>query len=117
MKRNTVQLDAAKAQILDRWISLTVGTEVFKKKMIKSRSHRAGYLKHYFCNVLYLFPCNQVRFLGFCFVGWLFWYVEIVSSSSNVIKNQVCHRMYQSFCSFFLLLKCNVLLSGTSVKC
>lgn len=66
LKTNTVKLDAAKAQILDRWISLTVGTEMPKKKMISCRSHLAGYLKHYLCNILYLFPKTKlVRFLGF----------------------------------------------------
>lgn len=60
LKTNIVKLDAAKSQIFDRWISLTVGTEMPKKKMINSRSHLAGYLKHYLCNVLYLVPYNQV---------------------------------------------------------
>lgn len=64
LKTNTFQLDAAKTQILDRWVSLTVGTEM-PKKMINSRSHLIRYLKHYLCNVLYLFSYNRVRFLEF----------------------------------------------------
>lgn len=56
LRTNTVKLDSAKAQILDRLVSLTVGTEMPEKKMKSSRSHLVGYLRHYLCNVLYLFP-------------------------------------------------------------
>lgn len=60
LKTNTVRLHSARAQILDRLISITVGTKMPKKQMINSRSHLVGYLRHYLCNVLYLFPYNQV---------------------------------------------------------
>lgn len=55
LKTNTVKIDSAKAQILDKLISLIVGTEMPKEKMINSRSHLVGYLRHYLCN-----PYNQV---------------------------------------------------------
>lgn len=63
-EKKPIKLDSAKAQILDRLISLTVGIEMPRKMMINSRSHLVGYLRHYLSNVLYLFPYNEV--------GWVF---------------------------------------------
>lgn len=64
LKTTTVKSDSAKAQILDRLMSLSVGTEV-PKKMINSKNHLVGCLRHCLGNVLYLFPYNWV---DFCFV-------------------------------------------------
>lgn len=69
LKKKTIKLDSAKAQILDRLVSLTVGTEM-PRKMINSRSYLVGYLRHYLSNVLYLFPYNQVGWV-FCGGGFL----------------------------------------------